>query len=174
MACAFVFMGVKYVEYKAKWEHGLLWARSYDPHIDHAEAAHGAADEEAARATAAEEPGSPAPAPSVQGLVLERSTLAPAAQGPRGLAATPSGLDDHGEMAEPANAQIFFSIYFLMTGLHGLHVVIGMILIAGILVRSLRGAFSSAYFTPVDLVGLYWHLVDLIWIFLFPLLYLIH
>jgi cytochrome c oxidase subunit 3 len=68
----------------------------------------------------------------------------------------------------------FFSIYFLMTGLHGLHVLVGMGLITWILVRSARGAFSSAYFTPVDLVGLYWHLVDLIWIFLFPLLYLIH
>ncbi|MGD0462442.1 MAG: cytochrome c oxidase subunit 3 family protein [Tepidisphaeraceae bacterium] len=68
----------------------------------------------------------------------------------------------------------FFSCYFLMTGLHGIHVVVGMGLITWILMRSLRNDFSSEYFTPVDLVGLYWHLVDLIWIFLFPLLYLIH
>lgn len=68
----------------------------------------------------------------------------------------------------------FFSCYFLMTGLHGIHVVVGMALITWILIRSLRNEFSSEYFTPVDLVGLYWHLVDLIWIFLFPLLYLIH
>jgi cytochrome c oxidase subunit 3 len=68
----------------------------------------------------------------------------------------------------------FFSIYFIMTGLHGLHVVIGMGLIAWVLLRSIAGHFSSEYFIPVDLVGLYWHLVDLIWIFLFPLLYLIH
>jgi hypothetical protein len=68
----------------------------------------------------------------------------------------------------------FFSCYFLMTGLHGIHVVVGMGLITWILIRSLRKEFSSEYFTPVDLVGLYWHLVDLIWIFLFPLLYLIH
>jgi cytochrome c oxidase subunit 3 len=68
----------------------------------------------------------------------------------------------------------FFSCYFLMTGLHGIHVVVGMGLISWILMRTLRNDFSSEYFTPVDLVGLYWHLVDLIWIFLFPLLYLIH
>ena len=68
----------------------------------------------------------------------------------------------------------FFSIYFLMTGLHGLHVLIGMGLITWILLRALKNEFGPKYFTPVDLVGLYWHLVDLIWIFLFPLLYLIH
>jgi cytochrome c oxidase subunit 3 len=68
----------------------------------------------------------------------------------------------------------FFSCYFLMTGLHGIHVLVGMGLITWILLRSLKKEFSSEYFTPVDLVGLYWHLVDLIWIFLFPLLYLIH
>jgi len=69
---------------------------------------------------------------------------------------------------------IFFQIYFLMTGLHGLHVLIGMGLIGWILIRAAGAAFGPSYNTPVDLVGLYWHLVDLIWIFLFPLLYLIH
>ena len=68
----------------------------------------------------------------------------------------------------------FFNIYFLMTGLHGIHVLVGMGLITWILIRAVGGAFGPLYFTPVDLVGLYWHLVDLIWIFLFPLLYLIH
>ena len=70
--------------------------------------------------------------------------------------------------------QIFFGIYFTMTGLHALHVLAGMSVISWILVRSIRGQFGPAYFTPVDLTGLYWHLVDLIWIYLFPLLYLIH
>jgi cytochrome c oxidase subunit 3 len=67
----------------------------------------------------------------------------------------------------------FFSVYFLMTGLHGIHVLVGMGLITWILIRAIKKQFGSEYFTPVDLVGLYWHLVDLIWIFLFPLLYLI-
>jgi cytochrome c oxidase subunit 3 len=76
--------------------------------------------------------------------------------------------------ADKARAATFFNIYYLMTGLHGIHVLVGMGLITWILVGSFRRRFNSEYFTPVDLVGLYWHLVDLIWIFLFPLLYLIH
>ncbi|QQE13889.1 cytochrome c oxidase subunit 3 [Planctomycetota bacterium] len=68
----------------------------------------------------------------------------------------------------------FFQIYFLMTGLHGIHVLVGMALIFWLFIRALRGTFGPKYFVPVDLVGLYWHIVDLIWIFLFPLLYLIH
>lgn len=71
------------------------------------------------------------------------------------------------------NAHFFFGIYFCMTGLHGIHVVIGMGLILWLMLRAKRNEFSSQYYTPVELVGLYWHLVDLIWIFLFPLLYLV-
>lgn len=74
----------------------------------------------------------------------------------------------------PAEQAMFFGFYFCMTGLHGIHVLIGMILIAWITLRTMKGEFSSAYYTPVDLVGLYWHLVDLIWIYLFPLLYLVN
>ena len=66
----------------------------------------------------------------------------------------------------------FYGIYYAMTGLHGLHVLIGMGLITWVAVKTAAGVFGPSYFTPVDLVGLYWHLVDLIWIFLFPLLYL--
>ena len=76
--------------------------------------------------------------------------------------------------ADQHNVNTFYSIYFAMTGLHGLHVLIGMGLITWVTIKTSAGTFSPAYFTPVDLVGLYWHLVDLIWIFLFPLLYLIH
>jgi len=70
-------------------------------------------------------------------------------------------------------AGTFFSIYFAMTGLHAIHILAGMGAIGWVLKRSLRGDFGPNYFTPVDTVGLYWHLVDLVWIFLFPLLYLI-
>ncbi len=71
------------------------------------------------------------------------------------------------------NMYLFFSFYFMMTGLHGFHVLGGMGAITYLIIRSLKGDYSSDYFTPVDLIGLYWHLVDLIWIYLFPLLYLI-
>jgi cytochrome c oxidase subunit III len=77
------------------------------------------------------------------------------------------------EGIKSANPGLFFSLYFMMTGLHGIHVLIGMILITWILIRTRRGDFNQEYFTPVELTGLYWHLVDLIWIFLFPLFYLI-
>lgn len=80
--------------------------------------------------------------------------------------------DEHGGPV-PENVHWFFGIYFAMTGLHGVHVLAGMAVIAWLFVRARRGDFSAEYFTPVDLGGLYWHLVDLIWIYLFPLLYLI-
>ena len=79
----------------------------------------------------------------------------------------------HGHGSEVPNQFIFFSFYFMMTGLHGIHILLGMVVIGWVLRRAIRGDFDSTYYTPVDLVALYWHLVDLIWIYLFPLLYLI-
>ena len=73
----------------------------------------------------------------------------------------------------PEHAGRFFSIYFVMTGLHGIHVLVGMGLYCWLILRTRRGDFGPSYYGPVDGVALYWHLVDLIWIFLFPLLYLI-
>lgn len=67
----------------------------------------------------------------------------------------------------------FFSFYFMMTGLHAIHIIVGILLLSWLVVRAKRGDFTKTYYTPVDLVGLYWHLVDLIWIYLFPLFYLI-
>ena len=69
--------------------------------------------------------------------------------------------------------QLFFVFYFILTGLHAAHMFIGMGLLSWLLVRSRRGDFSGEYYTPVEVVGLYWHFVDIVWIFLFPLLYLI-
>lgn len=77
------------------------------------------------------------------------------------------------EGIEGTNPHIFFSIYFGMTGLHGLHVLGGMVFLSWVLQQTFKGVYSSKYYTPVELGGLYWHLVDMIWIYLFPLLYLI-
>ncbi len=68
---------------------------------------------------------------------------------------------------------IFFGLYFVMTGVHGLHVIIGIGLLTWLVLRARQGRYHSQYFAPVENVGLYWHLVDIIWIFLFPLLYLV-
>lgn len=108
---AFTFMVVKYVEYSAKFEHGMLPGKYYHA-WDH-------------------------------------------------------GYDIAG------SPHIFFAVYFFMTGLHGIHVLIGIGVLTWVLLRANRGDFGPRYYTPVENVGLYWHLVDLIWIFLFPLLYLV-
>lgn len=127
LLCAFIFLGVKYVEYKHKWEDGLRWARLYAPVASAAEGHH---------------------------------------QPPAGHQSVDQGA--------PRHAGIFFSVYFSMTGLHAIHILGGIGLFIWLLVRAVRGDFHSLYFGPVDYAALYWHLVDLIWIYLFPLLYLIH
>src|ERR1700730_1773345 len=86
------------------------------------------------------------------------------------------GSTFHFEGLPPADqgpAQIFFSLYFAMTGLHALHMVIGAGILMVLIWQARKGKYSADYMTPVDLGGLYWHFVDIIWIYLFPLLYLI-
>jgi cytochrome c oxidase subunit III len=86
------------------------------------------------------------------------------------------GLSFHLEGVTPGeqgHAQLFFSLYFAMTGLHALHMIIGAGLLTYLILEARKGRFTAEYNTPVDLIGLYWHFVDIIWIFLFPLLYLI-
>ena len=70
-------------------------------------------------------------------------------------------------------AEIFYSLYFCMTGLHAVHMVIGLGIMSVITWMAWRRQFDSTYYTPVEVAGLYWHFVDIVWIFLFPLLYLI-
>lgn len=75
--------------------------------------------------------------------------------------------------AQHANLGMYYGFYYCMTGLHGIHVFIGMALITWVMIRTMRGDFNPHYYTAVEGVGLFWHIVDLIWIFLFPLLYLV-
>ena len=74
----------------------------------------------------------------------------------------------------PPQAQIFWVLYWIMTGVHAVHVTVGVGLISTIAWMASRRKFSDAYYTPVEMVGLYWHFVDIIWIYLYPLLYLVH
>ena len=116
IACAFVFMGVKYVEYSMKIDHGLLPWNFYD---------------------------------------FEAATHhAP-------------------ELANYSFAPMFYGIYFTMTGLHGVHVLVGIGVIAWIYFRARAKEFTPDNYVAVENVGIYWHIVDLVWIFLFPLLYLV-
>lgn len=118
IAFGFAFMVVKYFEYSAKFEHGLLPGDAF-AHVFH----------------------------------------------------TPEG--DFTQGGWFGGPQLFFGLYFVMTGLHGIHVVIGIGLLIWVLIATKKGKYSGEYYTPVENVGLYWHLVDLVWIFLFPLLYLV-
>jgi len=81
---------------------------------------------------------------------------------------------DNPDLPAVKNMRLFFSIYYGMTGLHGFHVLGGIVVWLWILRRALRGEFGPKFFGPVDFTALYWHVVDIIWIYLFPLLYLIN
>ena len=79
----------------------------------------------------------------------------------------------HWDGEDGAHVQLFYSLYFAMTGFHALHMLIGFGLLAWLVIDAQRGRFGPSYWAPVETVGLYWHFVDIVWIFLFPLLYLI-
>jgi len=83
------------------------------------------------------------------------------------------GPSFHFEGENSNQVQLFFSLYFAMTGMHALHMVIGFGLLLNLVRQSIAGRFGPTYYTPVEMIGLYWHFVDIVWIFLFPLLYLL-
>ena len=84
------------------------------------------------------------------------------------------GLNWHYENTRYAHqAQILVFLYFVMTGMHAIHMIVGAGLLVTLILMAARNRFSSSWYTPVEMIGLYWHFVDIVWIFLFPLLYLI-
>ncbi|MCA9241224.1 MAG: cytochrome c oxidase subunit 3 [Planctomycetales bacterium] len=137
-----------------------------DSHAAHAaDAAHaeGAHEENHAEHGAAAEPAGHEPAEATAEVAA--------------AAATPTSEDtaaSHVLGGRGANEGNFFSIYFAMTGVHALHILAGIAAISWIVGRIARGDFGPERYGPVEYVGLYWHLVDLVWIYLFPLLYLVH
>ena len=80
---------------------------------------------------------------------------------------------DTTQWTHPSGVEQFYSLYFVMTGLHALHMIIGIGIMTVIAIMAWRRQFDTRYYTPVEVSGLYWHFVDIVWIFLFPLLYLI-
>lgn len=162
--CAFGFLGIKYVEYSHKFHDGLLWGEMHNPahEVWELEGFKKKHPEVAAAATAAV-------AEAKKLKLNETDTKKYIAK----KAKEAAGGKDYG-IVRPPNSNVFFGIYFFMTGLHGIHVIAGIIVWVWLLRRALRGEFGPKYFGPIDYAALYWHLVDLIWIYLFPLLYLIH
>lgn len=163
------FMGVKFVEYEQKWKHGLLWGEKFHPV---GEPGYSKAFGSAIKGT------TPTPAAS-QSIAMKGAASASAssnapfplpARGPQGLA-NPSGKAS--SLNRPRDLHIFFTIYFAMTGLHAIHIFAGLGLMIWLILITSAGRITSEGHMPVTLVGMYWHLVDAIWIFLFPLLYLV-
>ncbi len=188
---ACTFMGIKYIEYSHKIRHGIMWGTHFNPQPPgehgprHAQPSqtHEPAATAAAAAAATHAEGSKGPAPTAaaatDGTKIEgwNAPVPPVGvRAPVEQIAPGRGheIDPYVASRQMRNAHIFIGIYYAMTGLHGLHVLAGMVVITWLLVGAVKGRYNSAYYTPVDLGGLYWHLVDLVWIYLFPLLYLIH
>jgi cytochrome c oxidase subunit 3 len=147
IGCACVFLVVKYFEYAHKIHLGLLPGHCF---------------------------GHPGFSGSIQNGQEIGTCLRIHADQPAGNPEWVKAVDEEGHVQLlPPRANMFFAIYFVMTGLHAVHVLIGMSILGWVLVKNIRGQFSREYFTPVDLGALYWHLVDLVWIYLFPLLYLV-
>ena len=89
---------------------------------------------------------------------------------PEGVASPRAG---HSRAAFPRQVEMFLNFYYVMTGLHGIHLIIGIGILTGLTIQAYRGRYSSIYWSPVEVGGLYWHFVDVVWIFLLPLLYLV-
>lgn len=150
LACACTFMVVKYEEYSHKYHAGLLPGKHFQP------------TEEAWETPSYVKKNGPPPEGFLEGKAegIEKAEKLITRGHPY-------------KFEPPRYAARFFGIYFCMTGLHGIHVLAGMGVWIWMLTKALKKQFGPSYFGPVDFAALYWHLVDLIWIYLFPLLYLI-
>lgn len=184
IACACTFMVVKFFEYEHKFQDGLLPGPRFQPteqvwELESFRHKHPEAAEYAERLTKLAE--YKAQAKTSAEIVVAQGEAAQLGR-PTEAQLEPlikAGVigptaEDASKPSRPRNAHVFFGIYFFMTGLHGIHVVAGILVWLWLFKRSARGDFGPKYFGPIDYSALYWHLVDLVWIYLFPLLYLIH
>lgn len=179
------FLGVKVIEYRDKYEHGLVPVQGWNKKVkegEHKEAASVVLPFET-RALASE---AQTEAPAVHHsnpkgefqIDVEKDMKLPkmAEDGKFLTQAEQVGYYSNGKL-DPEKfrdkVRIFFYIYFVMTGLHALHMIVGLGIMAWLLWMAWRNSFSIDYFMPVEMSGLYWHFVDIVWIFLFPLLYLL-
>lgn len=175
--CAFGFMGIKYQEYSHKFHLGLYPGNDYAPiegafgdHVTKAEQVGFSVvhEDDHAEGAMADE-GS-----DVGGAIADAIDHAAEGGDSHAHEAAVAWDDPNMDPETKSQLKVFFGIYYCMTGLHGIHVVIGILLLMWLLTRAMRGHFTPTYYGPIDYAALYWHLVDLIWIYLFPLLYLIN
>ncbi len=176
-----VFLGVKYIEYSDKYNHGTVpvdgWNKKTKPGETNTEHAFTLPFE--TKVSAAETSDKPYVNPTGRFLIDEkkdRELVEQAQAGDYLTEAEKIGYFSNGQLDLDKlreKIRIFFWIYFVMTGLHALHMIIGLGLMTWLLWKAWLGTFNAEYFAPVEMSGLYWHFVDIVWIFLFPLLYLL-
>ena len=187
------FLGVKAIEYTDKYVHGHIPVDGWNKIIPEGENSEhaGLAVSFETRVSAAEEgakeEGAGAkehPNPRGEFLIDEKAARELIREAEDGGFLTPSEkagyyriYNDQTKIVDiekfEDRVQMFFWIYFVMTGLHALHMIIGLGIMTWLLIMAWRGTFSGEYYSPVEISGLYWHFVDIVWIFLFPLLYLL-
>ena len=187
MAFGATFLGVKYVEYKEKWDDGLVPVAGWNRRTPRVGAEFGNPPAET-KASAEEHAGAGGEHEYVnprgefiwpEGHHLVTEALDEQAKNPKGHYLTEYervGYFSNGQVDDykfQEKVRSFFWIYFVMTGLHALHMIVGLILMTWLLIKAFKGTFNSEYYAPVEMSGLYWHFVDIVWIFLFPLLYLL-
>jgi len=187
MCFGMVFLGVKAIEYTDKYEHGHIpvdgWNRVVPEGEHSAEEAVGALPFET-KVSAAEEAGGEEHHPNPRGefqlagkdLAMAQELLAHAQKEDFLTESEKVGYFSAGEVDMQkfqGKVQIFFWIYFVMTGLHALHMIVGLGIMLWLLYKAWKSTFSADFYSPVEISGLYWHFVDIVWIFLFPLLYLL-
>ena len=181
------FLGVKVVEYTDKYNHGLVpisgWNKKIQGHETKTSGEHPTLvlpfETKTSAATTGGTENKAEEHPNPKGEFQWNYGEELVVQAQKGNYLTESekiGYFSNGEI--DANkfrdkVRIFFYIYFVMTGLHALHMIIGLGVMAWLLWKAWKGTYSAEYYTPVEISGLYWHFVDIVWIFLFPLLYLL-
>lgn len=180
------FLGIKAIEYNDKYQHGLVpsngWNRTTPrtadggiPVVKEAEhkpetpAGHGEAEHEYINPTGEFQWKDISLVEHA--LQLEKDTDKPVLTQSEKYGYFSNGEIDPDKFRD--RVKIFFWIYFMMTGLHALHMIIGLGVMAWLLYKAWKDTFSAEYYAPVEIAGLYWHFVDIVWIFLFPLLYLL-
>jgi len=178
MAFGATFLGVKTIEYRDKFNHGLVPVQGWnkrvpaDPNAEHEtkpcwEVDHNAPAVEHPNPRGEFQFADCSLAKLAEGKTPEENFLTAAER----IGYYSNGQIDGNKFRD--KVRIFYYLYFVMTGLHALHMIVGLALMTWLLIVAWRGSFSEDYYMPVEMSGLYWHFVDIVWIFLFPLLYLL-
>lgn len=172
-----VFLGVKAIEYTDKYNHGLVPVAGLNKHIkEDKSASHAAGQEKPCWEVDHNAPPVEHPNPKGEFMWTDCSLVKYAQDKNFLTESEKNGYFSGGQIDINKfrdKVRLFYFIYFVMTGLHALHMIVGLGLMTWLLWTAFKGYYNGDYYMPVEMSGLYWHFVDIVWIFLFPLLYLL-